>query len=67
MSPNTPSTSIDDTPNSNPNDYKSNNNKINTNVKSFFDPNEEKAACGVGFIVNIDGIASHKVILFKSI
>lgn len=35
---------------------------INTEVKSFFDPKEERAACGVGFIVNIDGIASHKVI-----
>lgn len=41
-----------------------NNRVINTEVKSFFDPKDEKAACGVGFVVNIDGIASHKVIKF---
>lgn len=55
MSPNTPSPSA-------PPAAPANNSVINTEVKSFFDPKEEKAACGVGFIVNIDGIASHKVI-----
>lgn len=39
--------------------------QINQNVTSFFDPKQEKAACGVGFIVNIDGIASHQVRFFK--
>ena len=29
--------------------------------KSFWDPNEEKAACGVGFIVNINAQASNRV------
>lgn len=28
---------------------------------SLFDPNFERAACGVGFIVNINGVASRKV------
>ena len=36
---------------------------INSEVKCLYDPKDERAACGVGFIVNIDGIASHKVIL----
>lgn len=31
------------------------------NINSLFDPKLEKAACGVGFIVNINGIASRKV------
>jgi hypothetical protein len=60
MPPNTPSdtSSLDKTSDlSNNPAY----NAINTNVKCLFDPREEKAACGVGFIVNIDGIASHKV------
>ena len=30
--------------------------------KSLFDPNAERAACGVGFIVNIEGIASRKLV-----
>jgi glutamate synthase domain-containing protein 1 len=30
-------------------------------IKSFFNVKDEKEACGVGFIVSIDGIASHKV------
>lgn len=30
-------------------------------VASLFDPKFEKAACGVGFIVNINGQASRKV------
>lgn len=30
---------------------------------SFWDPNEEKAACGVGFIVNIYGNATNQVML----
>lgn len=60
MSPNTPS-EVPTTP--------LNKSTINKDVKCFFDPKEEKAACGVGFIVNIDGIASHKVcfILVNSI
>lgn len=32
--------------------------------KSFWDPNEEKAACGVGFIVNIQAQASNRVCIF---
>ena len=28
----------------------------------LYDPQLEKDACGVGFIVSIDGVASHKVI-----
>lgn len=39
----------------------SNNKIVNTDVQSFFDQKEEKAACGVGFVVNIDAIPSHKV------
>lgn len=30
-------------------------------TRSLFDPNFERAACGVGFIVNINGQASRKV------
>ena len=30
-------------------------------VRSFWNPNDEKAACGVGFIVNIHGKPSQKV------
>ncbi|XP_071038942.1 uncharacterized protein [Parasteatoda tepidariorum] len=30
--------------------------------KGLYHPNNEKEACGVGFIVNINGIASHKLI-----
>ena len=58
MAPNTPNslTSID-TPQSS-----KDNKLVNTDVKCLFDPKEEKAACGVGFVVNIDGIASNKVI-----
>ena len=29
--------------------------------QGLYDPSLEKDACGVGFIVSIDGIASHKV------
>ena len=29
----------------------------------LYDPRHEKAACGVGFIVNIDGRRNHKVLL----
>jgi len=38
--------------------------KVENGIKSFFNIKEEKEACGVGFIVSIDGIASHKVSLF---
>lgn len=30
-------------------------------IASLFDPNFERAACGVGFIVNLEGKASRKV------
>ena len=29
--------------------------------QGLYDPAYEKAACGVGFVVSIDGISSHKV------
>lgn len=59
MSPNTPNDStIDGASNAKANTYKG----INTDVKCFFDPKVEKAACGVGFIVQIDAIASHKLL-----
>ena len=35
--------------------------KTQQHKKSFWDPNEEKAACGVGFIVNINAEASNRV------
>lgn len=63
MSPNTPIDKPTDTDTSSSVQKSNIYSKINTNVRSFFDPNFEKAACGVGFIVNIDGIASHKVII----
>ena len=31
-------------------------------AQGLYDPTRETAACGVGFIVNIDGVASAKVI-----
>lgn len=34
---------------------------------SLFDPKFERAACGVGFIVNINGTASRKVSLSPSL
>lgn len=30
-------------------------------VASLFDPDEERAACGVGFIVSVDGKPSNQV------
>ncbi|RWS29096.1 glutamate synthase 1-like protein [Leptotrombidium deliense] len=36
--------------------------KSETKIVSLFDPNEEKDACGVGFIVNINGLASNKLL-----
>lgn len=33
------------------------------NEIGLYNPENEKDACGVGFVVSIDGIASHKVLL----
>ena len=35
--------------------------------QGLYDPQLEKDACGVGFVVNIDGIPSHKVSKSKKI
>jgi glutamate synthase (NADPH/NADH) len=37
-----------------------------TKVDGLYDPALEKEACGVGFVVQIDGIRSNKVIIIKS-
>ena len=34
-------------------------------AQGLYDPQYEKDACGVGFVVNIDGIPSHRVSKFK--
>jgi glutamate synthase domain-containing protein 1 len=34
-------------------------------IKSLFNVKDEKEACGVGFIVSINGVASHKVRHFE--
>lgn len=39
----------------------SNSSTSSNNRASLFNKTLEKAACGVGFIVNINGVASHKV------
>lgn len=31
--------------------------------QGLYDPSLEKDACGVGYVVSIDGVASHKVLL----
>jgi hypothetical protein len=36
-----------------------------TKVDGLYDPALEKEACGVGFVVQIDGIRSNKVIIIK--
>lgn len=37
-----------------------------TEVDGLYDPTLEKEACGVGFVVQIDGIRSNKVSRIKS-
>ena len=34
-------------------------------AQGLYDPLYEKDACGVGFVVSIDGVPSHKVIILK--
>ena len=58
---NTVSANVEETINVTSNTTAANN---GTRPKSFWDPNEEKAACGVGFIVNIQGTASNRVSYF---
>ena len=34
----------------------------NTNLKGLYDPSFEHDACGLGFVANIKGVKSHKII-----
>ena len=34
--------------------------------QGLYDPRFERDSCGVGFVVNVDGISSHLIILMKN-
>lgn len=37
------------------------NKSTKSTMKSLFNKSDEKSACGVGFLVNVNGISSHQV------